>query len=85
MNNTNSAAGIINGWTNGRADDQFLCFSVGGYEEITEISKEFIKGHFEYNAVIVQGVDLIDTVRVNNGAFFVPINVVSGKAWDGPQ
>lgn len=83
----NNAAADVHGWRSNGTDDFFVSYSIDGQVEITEITKEFIKGSFEYNAVTAKDSNssASDTIRVRNGKFYIPINVVSGKKWEGPR
>ena len=83
----NNAAADVHGWMRNGMDDFFVSYSIDGHVEITEITKEFIKGNFEYNSVTAKdsNSNFSDTIRVKNGKFFIPITVVSGKKWDGPK
>lgn len=77
------ATGKVYGWAKNGIEDYFVSFSKNGFVEITELTKQYMKGNFEYVAAYTQGSDLIDTISVTNGEFYLRISV-SGEPWNGP-
>jgi hypothetical protein len=66
---------------------QYLGTSINGYVEITDLTKTEVGGVFEYTAVTLPDTfhSGNDTIVVKSGKFHVPINLVSGRSWPGPN
>lgn len=93
FNNTRdevSAIGGVSGNVIGYRNntDYFISSTINGFVEITLLTDHEVGGNFEYDAVsYTKGLDRvpIDTVRVRNGRFRVPIRMVSGREWTAPK
>ncbi|MDJ1470278.1 hypothetical protein [Xanthocytophaga flava] len=80
-------SGAVNGWKRNGTEDYFIGHSINGHIDITSLSKDNVGGKFEFVAVIPKSSSLggNDSIVIKNGEFLVPINLVSGKAWEGPK
>lgn len=77
--------GNVIGYKNGV--DYFNSVTISGFVEITLLTDHEVGGNFEYHAVSYSpGLDPkgVDTVKVTNGKFHVPIVMVSGRKWKAP-
>jgi len=87
MNEIGGASGIVYGWKKNGEDDYFCGYSINGFIEITDLTKDNIDGFFEFNAVTAMSSfdPGNDTIDVQNGKFHVPIGMIIGKDWNGPE
>ncbi|WP_221390280.1 hypothetical protein [Dyadobacter sp. NIV53] len=77
--------GNVIGYKNGV--DYFNSVTITGFVEITILTDHEVGGNFEYQAVTYNpgSENGVDTVKVKNGRFYVPIVMVSGREWKAPK
>lgn len=93
FNNNRDEANIIGGVSGNvitykNNTDYSISATINGFVEITTLTDHEVGGNFEYDAVsYTKGLDRvpIDTVKVRNGRFRVPIVLVSGREWAAPK
>ncbi|MFD2515008.1 hypothetical protein ACFSRY_14125 [Pontibacter locisalis] len=91
--NTNPTPFTDNEWANGyaivrRGETTFYTAnSIDGFVDITSLTKESLKGTFEYTAVTNWSSTHAggDTIKVKKGEFYIWLSNGSDMPWDGPK